>query len=90
MPLNEITRVSHMKFRSIVLLFAGSAFLSIGLAQTDSSAPPQQDFATFKANMLARLEKETACVQAATDFDAMHACMPHPPGGVHQGPPPEK
>ena len=79
-----------MKFRSIVLLFAGSAFLSIGLAQTDSSAPPQQDFATFKANMLARLEKETACVQAATDFDAMHACMPHPPGGVHQGPPPEK
>ena len=79
-----------MKFRSIAVLLAGSTFVSIGLAQTDSSPPSAQDFATFKANMLARLEKETACVQAATSFDAMHACMPQPPGGAHRGPPPSE
>jgi hypothetical protein len=77
-----------MKFRAISMLLASSAFLSIGFAQTDTSSPPAQDFATVKANILARLEKETMCVQAATNFDTVHACMPPPPGGMHHGPPP--
>jgi hypothetical protein len=78
-----------MKIRSIAWLLAGSIFVSIGFAQTDSSAPPAQDFATAKAEILGRLEKETACVQAAVSFDAMHACRP-PPGGAHHGPPPQE
>jgi hypothetical protein len=72
------------------MLIAGSTFVCVGMAQTDSSAPPMQDFATVKANVLSRLERETTCVQAATSFDAMHACMPAPPGGAHRGPPPEE
>jgi hypothetical protein len=79
-----------MKFRSIAMLLAGSAVFSSGLAQTDSSAPATQDFATVKASVLARLEKETTCVQSATSFDAMHACMPQPPGGARHGPPPQE
>ena len=78
-----------MKFRTISVLLLGTTFLSVGLAQTDSSPPPSQDFATVKANLLARLEKEVACVQAATSFEAMHACRPPPPGGAHHGPPPQ-
>jgi hypothetical protein len=77
-----------MKVRAISMLLLGSAFLSISVAQTDAEAPPSQDFATVKADVLTRLQKETACVQAATSFDNLHACMPRPPGGGHRGPPP--
>ena len=77
-----------MTFRAISMLLIGSTFGSIAPAQTEGSSPPTQDFATVKAIVLARLEKELACVQAATDFEIMHECMPPPPDGGHRGPPP--
>jgi hypothetical protein len=76
-----------MNHRTLSPLLLGLAFISVSLAQSDSSPPAAPDFATVKANHLARLEKEIACVQAATSFDTMRACMPPPPGG-HRGPPP--
>jgi hypothetical protein len=59
---------------------------SVGLsaAQTDA---PAEEFATVKARRIAHLQQELACVQGATSFETMRACMPSPPGG-HRGPPP--
>jgi hypothetical protein len=72
------------------LLLSSSALVSVCLAQSNSSPPPEptaQDFAAAKAQHIARLQEELACVQAATTVQAMHACMPQHPGG-HMGPPP--
>jgi hypothetical protein len=63
---------------------------AMAIAESDAQSPPSeanQDFATVKAEHLKRLQAEVACVEAATDFESMHACMPRPPGG-HWGPPP--
>jgi hypothetical protein len=75
-----------------VVLVLCSLVGAVASAQTDSqSQPPAQpkDFASAKAQHLARLQTELACVQAATTFDAMRTCMPRPPGG-HMGPPPDQ
>jgi len=53
---------------------------AVTTAQTDSSQQPK-DFATAKAQHVARLQAELTCVQAATTFEAMRACRPQPPGG---------
>jgi hypothetical protein len=59
-------------------------------AQTDPSQQPK-DFATAKAQHVARLQAELACVQAATTFEAMRACRPQPPGGrMMMGSPPDQ
>jgi hypothetical protein len=84
---NDYHSRTAMNYRTISPLLLGLSFLSVGFAQSESSSPPTQDFATVKANHLARLAKELACVQAATSFETMHECMPPPPGG-HRGPPP--
>lgn len=76
-----------MIYRPLASALLGLASLTAVYAQTDTSTPPAQDFATVKARHLAHLEQELTCVQAATNFETLHACMPQPPGG-HRGPPP--
>jgi hypothetical protein len=79
-----------MRHRLLALLLT-TTYVAASSAQTDSqsSQPPTQDFATAKAQMEARLQQQLACVQAATTLDALHACMPRPPGG-RMGPPPSQ
>lgn len=60
------------------------SFLLIAGAGAQQTA---EDFATVKAAQIERLQKELTCVQAATSFEAMRECRPHPPAG-HMGPPP--
>jgi hypothetical protein len=41
-------------------------------------------------SLTVRLQQELTCVEAATSFDMLHDCRPHPPGGGHPpGPPPQ-
>ena len=62
---------------------------SAALAQSSGDQPPK-DFATAKSQITARLQQELACIEAATSFEALHACRPRPPGGGHPpGPPPQ-
>jgi hypothetical protein len=72
------------RFRPTLLLVGLCA--SASFAQT-TDAPPK-DFATMKAQITARLQKELACVEAATSQDELFACRPHPPGHP-PGPPPQ-
>jgi hypothetical protein len=69
---------------ALVLGFCAGA----AVAQSTADQPPR-DFATAKAQITARLQKELACVEAATSQEALHACRPHPPGGHPPGPPPQ-
>jgi hypothetical protein len=82
-----------MRNRLVALLWLGTSYLSICAAQTapPSSAPERssQTFAEAKAQHLARLQQEVGCVEAATSFETMHACMPPPPSG-RMGPPPSQ
>jgi hypothetical protein len=78
-----------MRHRLLALLLS-TTYVAASSAQTESqSQPPPQDFATAKAQMEARLQQELTCVQAATTLDALHACMPRPPGG-RMGPPQQR
>lgn len=76
---------SHARRRTLTL--AALAYATVASAQSDSAGAPPQDFATAKAQHIARLQKELECVQAATTLEAMHACRPQPPGGRRGGPP---
>jgi hypothetical protein len=77
-----------MRYRLLALTLVTSAFVTVASAEIESqSQPPTQDFATAKSQHVARLQQELTCVEAATTFDALRACMPKPPGG-HMGPPP--
>jgi len=80
-----------MSLRVVVTVLIGTSLVALASAQTSSEStpppPPSQNFAEAKAQHIARLEKELTCIQAATSFDMMRACMPLPPGG-HFGPPP--
>ncbi len=75
----------------VVPVFVLSILVSaVTTAQTDPSQQPR-DFATGKAQHVARLQAELACVQAATTFEAMRACRPQPPGGrMMMGTPPDQ
>jgi hypothetical protein len=75
----------------VVPVFVLSILVSaVTTAQTDPSQQPR-DFATAKAQPVARLQAELACVQAATTFEAMRACRPQPPGGrMMMGTPPDQ
>jgi hypothetical protein len=76
-----------MPSRLALFLTVGLACGSIAAADTGTPSVPAEDFATFKAEHLARLQKELACVEAASSFETMRACRPGPSGG-HAGPPP--
>jgi hypothetical protein len=79
-----------MRFPVVPVFVLCSLVSAVTTAQTE---PPQQpkDFATAKAQNVARLQTELACVQAATTFEAMRACRPQPPGGrMMMGSPPDQ
>jgi hypothetical protein len=78
-----------MRLPAIPVLLLCTFVSAATMAQSDSPSPPK-DFATAKAQHLARLQAELACVQAATTFEAMQACRPHPQGGRMMGPPPDQ
>jgi hypothetical protein len=77
-----------MRHRLAACLMLGSACASIGASQAQSQNTANEDFATFKAQHLTRLQKELVCVEAAASFETMRACMP--PAGEHRGPPPDQ
>ena len=59
------------------------------------TAAPGQGFAEHKAEVLDRLQKRIACVQAAQNHEQLKACMPPPPGqggpgGAPMGAPPQQ
>jgi hypothetical protein len=78
-----------MRYHLFCAVLFGTSLMSITVAQTGAqgSPPPATNFADAKAQHLAQLQKELACVEASTSFETMRACMPAPPGG-HMGPPP--
>jgi hypothetical protein len=93
-PIQGLTMSARIAFTSARIPFTvliGTVLVAIASAQTssDSTPPPAQSFAEAKAQHVARLEKELACIEAATGFDMMRACAPPPPGG-HFGPPPRQ
>lgn len=73
---------------SRTVIVAAIATLCSITANAQTTAPAAEDFATAKTHQLARLEKELACVQAATSLDELRACRPAPPHGGPGGPPP--
>jgi len=79
-----------MSYRLLLCSLTVSAALSAAAHGADTP-PAQQSFDEVKARHLARLQKEITCVEAATNFEEMHACMPPPPGGhMGMGPPPAR
>jgi hypothetical protein len=80
-----------MRQRIFSILLIGASWSTVSSAQTGSEppSPSSQNFAEAKAQHIARLEQALACVQAATSFETMRACMPPPQGG-HMGPPPSQ
>ncbi|HEY2681981.1 MAG TPA: hypothetical protein VGI93_00580 [Steroidobacteraceae bacterium] len=62
--------------------------IAVGGAALAQSSDGTEDFATVKSQIVARLNKELACVEAATTMEELHACRPKPPGGHPPGPPP--
>lgn len=70
------------RFLALTLLAAAG---SVAVAQTTDGG---EDFATVKSQIVARLNKELACVQAATTMEELHACRPKPPGHPPGPPPP--
>jgi hypothetical protein len=73
-----------------VITFGLGCCLLTAVSRADAPAEPTaQDFATAKAQHVARLQQELACVQAATTEAALQACRPPHPGG-HMGPPPAR
>jgi hypothetical protein len=81
-PSRKETAVSYRLL--LCSLVASAAYSATALS---ADAPPAQNFDEAKAHHLARLQKEIACVQAATNIEQMRACMP-PPGGHRGAPPP--
>ena len=79
-----------MRIPAIPVLMMCTLVSAATLAQSDTPPSPPKDFATAKAQRVARLQTELACVQAATSFETMHACSPHPQGGRMMGPPPDQ
>jgi hypothetical protein len=75
-----------MSYRLLLSSLAASAVLSMSALGADTPPTPPT-FDDAKAHHLARLQKEITCVEAAANFEEMHACMPPPPGG-RMGPPP--
>jgi hypothetical protein len=78
-----------MNMKSALLTVAALGFMAMpALAQTAPAggapaAPAQGDFQQHKADMLAHIQKAEACVQAATDEQALEACRPN--RGGHGG-----
>jgi hypothetical protein len=72
----------------IVAAIATLCSITANAQSTPPSMPATEDFASAKTHQLARLEKELACVQAATSLDELRACRPAPPHGGMGGPPP--
>lgn len=73
----------------MIRLFSAALLLGAAAASAQTAGDPPTDFNTAKAQVTARLQQELACVQAATTFEMLHACRPHPPGGHPPGPPPQ-
>lgn len=73
--------------RSLILALCSASIFAVSHAQSDSSSAPS--FADMKAQVIARLETQLSCVQAATTAETLRACRPQPPSG-RQGPPPSQ
>lgn len=46
-----------------------------------SEEQKKEKFGEFKAKRIAKIKEHLACVEKASDFDAMKACRPQHPGG---------
>jgi hypothetical protein len=76
--------------RRLLMAIVSISYAAISAGQSSNGAPPSettQNFIDTKAQHLATLQKEIACVEVATSFETMHACSPRPPGAP-MGPPP--
>ena len=74
--------------RTVIVAAIATLWSIAANAQTPPSMPAAEDFASARTHQIARLEKELACVQAATSLDELRACRPAPPHGGMGGPPP--
>lgn len=66
------------KFRRVLIVLLASSTV---LAAENTPSKEKPDFATMKQQVMKRLNAELACVQAATNENAMLACKPRPPQG---------
>jgi hypothetical protein len=70
------------KFRRVLIVLLASSTV---LAAENIPSKEKPDFATMKQQVMKRLNAELACVQAATNENAMLDCKPRPPQGGPEG-----